>query len=283
MGQRNPFIQIEQRPYVKHSAVQASRREIHEGSLVLVNRTNPIQQPLSTDKLQALSIYPNLNELHDGMLLEKNCLQQLVALLEACKGLEDIVAVSGYRSKDEQEQIYASSFIENGPEYTACYVAKPDQSEHQTGLAIDVGKRDNFVDFIAPSFPDSGVYQHFKQLAAQFGFIQRYKKGKESITNISCEPWHFRYVGFPHAEIMEKNDFCLEEYIEWIRSYSYAGERFRYENESLQVAIYYVPAEDAPSTTVPITSCDLYRISGNNSDGFIISAFTGKGHQVREQ
>ncbi|MGO4544713.1 D-alanyl-D-alanine carboxypeptidase family protein [Paenibacillus sp. 2TAB23] len=282
MGQTNSSIHIEQRQNVKHAAVQASRSEIYEGPLVLVNRSNPIQQPLSPDKLQPLSIYPLLNELQDGMLLEKSCLQQLVALLEACEGIDDIVAVSGYRSKDEQEQIYASSLLENGPEYTACYVAKPGQSEHQTGLAIDVGKRDSFVDFIAPSFPDNGVYQNFKQLAAQYGFIQRYKQGKESITNISCEPWHFRYVGFPHAEIMEEMDFCLEEYIDWIRRYSYSGERFTYENDTLQVSIYYVPAEAAPSTTVPIVNCDLYRISGNNSDGFIISAYTGKGHQVCE-
>ncbi|MDQ8733652.1 D-alanyl-D-alanine carboxypeptidase family protein [Paenibacillus sp. LHD-38] len=44
-------------------------------------------------------------------------------------------------------------------------------SEHQTGLAIDVGKADKDVDFIAPSFQGSGIYLKFKQLAASFGFI----------------------------------------------------------------------------------------------------------------
>jgi zinc D-Ala-D-Ala dipeptidase/carboxypeptidase len=66
-----------------------------------------------------------------------------------------------------------------------------------------------------------------------------------------------------------------------LQSVTNAGERFRFENESLRVEIYYVPAEERPYTTVPIVSCEHYRISGNNRDGFIISAFTGKGYTVR--
>lgn len=280
MGQPKHGERIQESGYVKHAAVQVSREEIFQGHLVLVNGANPIKKPMPLDKLQLLSTYPSIRELSEGMLMEKTSLQHFISLLEACQGMDDIVAVSGYRTKEEQVLIYETSLIENGAAYTACYVALPDQSEHQTGLAIDVGKHGEDVDFIAPSFPDRGIYSSFKQLAAEHGFVQRYKEGKESITNISCEPWHFRYVGYPHAELMEQNDFCLEEYIDFIQNYRYASEHYTFENDHLFVEIYYVSAEEAPTTTVPIVKCDLYRLSGNNRDGFIITAYTGKGQKA---
>ncbi|WP_235560945.1 D-alanyl-D-alanine carboxypeptidase family protein [Bacillus sp. FJAT-28004] len=277
MGQTNQTETIQESGYVKHTAVQVSRAEIYEGHLVLVNQANPIKQPIPLDKLIPLSTNPDMIELEDGMLLEKTCLQHFIALLHESQGMNDIVSVSAFRTREEQEQIYETSLVENGAEYTACYVALPGHSEHQTGLAIDVGKIDDQVDFIAPSFPDSGIYMTFKQLAAENGFIQRYKAGKEAITNISCEPWHFRYVGYPHAEIMEQHDLCLEEYIDFVRKFRYGGDYLTVETESMLVQIYYVPAEDGLTTSVPIINGDLYRLSGNNRDGFIVTAFTGKG------
>ncbi|OBZ17325.1 D-alanyl-D-alanine carboxypeptidase family protein [Bacillus sp. FJAT-26390] len=275
MGQANYSIQQQGSHHLNHAAVQVSRSEIYEGHLVLINGDHPIQRPIRGEKLLSLSSHQAIRELHDGMLLEKTCLQQLTALLAASKAMEEIVVVSTYRTEEEQEDIYATSLVENGPDYTACYVALPNQSEHQTGLAVDVGKYSSDVDFIAPSFPDHGACQTFKQLAADYGFIQRYKEGKESITKISCEPWHFRYVGYPHSSLMEEHGLCLEEYIAFVKSYAYSGKHLMFNNGSLQVEIYYVPADEGPTTTVPIVKCDLYRLSGNNSDGFIITAFHG--------
>jgi len=279
LGQPNQIETIQESGYVKHTAVQVSRAEMYEGHLVLVNQANPIKQSISLDKLIPLRTIPDIRLLEEGLLLEKTCLQHFNILLNESQAMNDIIAVSAYRSREEQEQIYETSRVENGDEYTACYVALPGHSEHQTGLAIDVGKIDKHVDFIAPSFPDSGIYMAFKQLAAKNGFIQRYKAGKEAITNISCEPWHFRYVGYPHAEIMEQHDFCLEEYIDFVRKFTYGGNYLTVETDSMLVQIYYVPAEDGPSTSVPILNGDLYRISGNNRDGFIVTAFTGKGQR----
>ncbi len=68
-------------------------------------------------------------------------------------------------------------------------------------------------------------------LNAKYGFILRYPFGKEHITKIAYEPWHFRYVGAPHAEIIEKNDFVLEEYIEYIKQFMYWTEPLVFRNE----------------------------------------------------
>lgn len=125
---------------------------------------------------------------------------------------------------EEQQSIFDSSLLENGEEFTRKFVALPGCSEHQTGLAIDLGLKQEEVDFICPEFPYTGICQKFRERAAAYGFIERYQKEKERITGISQEPWHFRYVGCPHAKIMEKYHLCLEEYSELLEQILYGKE-----------------------------------------------------------
>ncbi|REE88537.1 D-alanyl-D-alanine dipeptidase/carboxypeptidase [Paenibacillus taihuensis] len=280
MGQPNLAKQNLSGRHITSRTIQAANFGIHQGHLVLINPGNPIQQTISPDRLIPLCSIPAIHTMKEDILLEQTCLGHLTALLEASQGIDHIIAVSGYRSKQDQEQIYNDSLAENGADYTARYVALPDRSEHQTGLAIDVGMLREDVDFIAPAFPDSGVYMSFKQLAARFGFIQRYKQGKEALTQISCEPWHFRYIGYPHAEIMERQNWCLEEYIDVLRSYIYDNDHLLYEDDQSFVEIYYFPADIGAYTTIPLVLCDRYLLSGNNVDGFIVTAFLDKSRRA---
>ncbi len=107
-----------------------------------------------------------------------------------------------------------------GDAFTRQYVALPGCSEHQTGLAIDLGEDVPDLDFIRPSFPDSGACGAFRRAAARYGFLQRYCREKEALTGIAEEPWHFRYVGAPHAQLMEEHGLCLEEYVPFLGSRS---------------------------------------------------------------
>ncbi|OWA35467.1 hypothetical protein B9G55_12560 [Saccharibacillus sp. O16] len=186
---------------------------------VLVNRHHPVNEEAREleNRLEPVGLYPDIRVLDSGIRLDRTCLKQLNALLEAVGGKEDIVVVSGYRDLAEQTQIYADSLRDNGEAYTARFVALPGCSEHHTGLAVDVGAAAGGLDFIAPEFPDDGVCGAFKAAAAEFGFVQRYQAHKQHLTGISCEPWHFRYVGASHAARMEAFDLCLEEYIEWLQ------------------------------------------------------------------
>ncbi|WP_336791006.1 D-alanyl-D-alanine carboxypeptidase family protein [Paenibacillus sp. MMO-177] len=280
MGQNNLAKRHQSGRHITfHTTIQTANSGVHKGHLVLINRDYPIRQIPSSDRLAPIRSFPAIHTLKDGMRLERTCLRQLAELLEASQGIDDIIAVSGYRTKQDQEQIYSSSLADNGADYTARYVALPDRSEHQTGLAIDVGRLSKEIDFIAPAFPDTDVYKSFKQLAAGFGFIQRYKEGKEALTQISCEPWHFRYIGCPHAEIMERNDWCLEEYIDAIRSYMYGNEHLLFEDDHSWVEIYYVAADAGASTSIPLIPCDRFSLSGNNIDGFIVTAFRDKSRR----
>lgn len=171
--------------------------------ITLVNSSNKVErEPKSLKRLQV--------ENHE--MMESEAAEALMALLKVIEAGDGIIAVSGYRSEDEQRRIYAQSLSENGEEFTKKYVALPGHSEHQTGLAIDLGERREYVDFIAPEFPYTGLCGRFRENAARYGFIERYPKGKEHITGIAHEPWHFRYVGREHAEAMVKEGLTLEEY-----------------------------------------------------------------------
>ena len=175
-------------------------------SLILVNG----QHAYSPDAKQDLI---PVREDHPDILLEREAVCALSCILERLDGWKFIVPVSGWRSLEEQLAIYQESLRENRPEYTARFVAMPGHSEHQTGLAIDLGLRQPDIDFIRPAFPYEGICQKFRELAPAFGFIERYPAGKEHITGIAHEPWHFRYVGMPHSEIMTFKGLTLEEYL----------------------------------------------------------------------
>ena len=175
-------------------------------SLILVNS----QHAYSPDTKQDLI---PVHEDQPDILLEREAVCALSSIMEQLGGWEFIVPVSGWRSLVEQLEIYAKSLQENGPEFTAKFVAMPGHSEHQTGLAIDLGLRQPDIDFIRPAFPYEGICQKFRELAPAFGFIERYPAGKEHITGIAHEPWHFRYVGMPHSEIMTFKGLTLEEYL----------------------------------------------------------------------
>lgn len=175
-------------------------------SLILVNRQHPYTMSVRQNLTPVLPAFPRI-------LLEREAAHALSRLMEKLGGWGNILPVSGWRSFDEQEKIYLDSLRDNGREFIRQFVALPGHSEHQTGLAIDLGLQGEDMDFIRPSFPYEGICQYFRELAPAYGFIERYPAGKEGVTGIAHEPWHFRYVGAPHAESMARQGLCLEEYL----------------------------------------------------------------------
>ena len=137
----------------------------------------------------------------------------LERLLDAVGARGAIVPVSGFRSRAEQQAIWDGSLAEHGRAFTETYVARPGCSEHETGLAIDLGENVPGLDFIRPSFPDHGICGRCRARAADFGFLLRYPRGKEAVTGIGWEPWHFRYVGTPWAREIAGLGLTLEEYL----------------------------------------------------------------------
>ena len=181
------------------------RRQVFQGPLLVINRDHPLHS--------APADLAALDSLHPHILLERRTARLLAACIQSVGGQGEIVPVSGWRSRQEQQAIWDDTLAESGADFTRKYVALPGCSEHQSGLAIDLGKAAGHIDFIRPAFPYDGVCGAFRRAAAKYGFIERYQRGKESVTGIAREPWHFRYVGAPHALLMEQKGFCLEEYV----------------------------------------------------------------------
>lgn len=238
---------------------------IHTGNLILVNAQYPY-----LGNIDQRTLLP-VNTRENNVLLDIHAVKLLSSLMDKLDGWGQIAAVSGWRSMREQEEIYAKSLKENGKSFTEKFVAFPGCSEHQTGLAIDLALKQEHIDFICPEFPYTGVCQTFRQTAIFYGFIERYPHGKESITGISHEPWHFRYVGAPHAEIMESHGLVLEEYISFLKNYPYGEASYFHSTKDMCVAVSYLKANKHTDTRFEIDGNIPYSISGNNIDGFIIT------------
>ena len=118
----------------------------------------------------------------------------------------DMPLLSGYRSYDYQKSLYESYVARDGVEAANRYSAKPGTSEHQTGLAFDVGE-------MSWTYGETAAGQWLVNHCAEYGFILRYLPGKEHITGYMYEPWHIRYVGVEHATTIMNQGITLEEYL----------------------------------------------------------------------
>lgn len=256
------------------------KEEIYQGSLLLVNRQYPLREDCSREKL--IRAFPQQPEI----LLERTCAGKLQQVLsEICAG-EGIVGVSGFRPWEEQEEIFRDSLKENGREFTETYVALPGHSEHQTGLAIDLALNGPEIDFICPDFPDDGICKKFRRAAVLRGFVERYPAGRERVTGIGAEPWHFRYVGEPHGQLMQEKQLVLEEYIPWLKQFLWEENPLQtkqetgvpgelraaeYGSHKKQYRIGFIPCL-GDSTAVRIPDGWQAVCSGNNVDGFVVTA-----------
>ena len=149
--------------------------------------------------------------------------EDLEAMLKAGKAY-NIGVQSAYRSAAKQGELYWRKVNEYKSRYSdpvhlqtkaGEVVKRPGYSEHNLGLAVDLyGSGDHSL---TSSFANTDAYKWLMEHCADYGFILRFPKGKESITGVIYEAWHFRYVGDPVIahEIMD-NGLCLEEYLEQV-------------------------------------------------------------------
>jgi D-alanyl-D-alanine carboxypeptidase len=119
---------------------------------------------------------------------------------------------SGYRSYSYQEGIFSRRVANKGLESTLKVVAMPGQSEHQTGLAIDITSEAMGYG-LEQSFEQQPEFEWLIENCYKYGFILRYTKDKEDITKYVYEPWHYRYIGDVElAKYIMENELVLEEY-----------------------------------------------------------------------
>ena len=168
--------------------------------------------PLSRDYVPGDLVEPKLQRLpgHHPRQEAARALERLFAAAseEGCH----LMAISGYRSYGRQQAIYGRKIQNTGSAGKAQrLVAPPGASEHQLGLAMDVGRKSK--QNLHFSFGDSKEGQWLARNAHRFGFIIRYQKQWTEITGYAYEPWHIRYVGEEHAARLYELDVPLESYV----------------------------------------------------------------------
>lgn len=124
----------------------------------------------------------------------------------------NVRAVSGYRSYTEQQNLYADYVAQYGQATADTLAARPGYSEHQTGLAMDIGNASGACALQA-CFADTPVGRFAATDGWKYGFIIRYPAGAQAITGYTYEPWHLRFVGVELATDMKnKGISTLERY-----------------------------------------------------------------------
>ena len=126
-----------------------------------------------------------------------------------------VLLSSGYRSYAEQTYLFNRKVAEYGEAVAQTIVARPGTSEHQTGLCCDI--TDRYYEMKDRSLEDTELYQWMSEHCQEYGFIVRFPDGKEDVTGIIYEPWHFRYVGREAAAYIMEHDLTLEEFLELYR------------------------------------------------------------------
>lgn len=184
-------------------------QQLGDWRLVLVNS----EVPLPDDFQMTPTLF-------DTITVNSKMYPELTALINAAYNDEiNLWVASGYRSVEEQESVLDRAVqrrMADGMTYEKAYedaritIQAPGYSEHHTGLAVD------FND-VEDDFRETEAYTWLQEHAAEYGFVERYPKGKESITGIDYEPWHYRYVGKEHAQRMNELNMCLEEYVAFLK------------------------------------------------------------------
>jgi len=162
---------------------------------------------------------------------------------------------SGFRDYDEQKHLYDDS-----PDKS--YVQPPGHSEHHSGLAADIYA----LNVNTYEMPASREGKWLAENAWRYGLILRYADDKQGHTRIAYEPWHFRYIGEPHARFCRENNMCLEEYILFLKNSG--GYETEYNGRD-----YIVLYERPENGLISIPEGMEYIVSGDNNGGYIVTAW----------
>ena len=235
---------------------EITKEQIYKGDLLLVNRDYPVKK----DSIRSDIININHNsELVRGYVifdrnlrLSKDVVKKFLNVVDAAgkESVNHFLISSGYRDFQEQKQLYEKMGSD--------YALPAGYSEHNLGLSLDIGSTQKKMEK-APEgkWIEENVWKH--------GFVLRYPKNKSNITGIQYEPWHIRYVGLPHSAIMQKKNFTLEEYLEFLKE----EKEVSTEVEGKKYTVSYYKVSENMKVNVPANK--QYEISGNNMDGVIVT------------
>lgn len=183
--------------------------DVTSWEFVLVNADNALGADFAPPEIVKVS--------DSGCPVDSRIAEPLMAMAEDTKaqGLS-VYLSSGYRSYNEQaanfQRVCQNNGVADGKDANGFYITMPPGcSEHQSGLCCDI--TDRYYEIKNSSLENTEMFKYMSAHCHEFGFILRFPKGREDVTGVMYEPFHFRYVGVEAATYIMENDLCLEEFL----------------------------------------------------------------------
>lgn len=256
----------------QYAKVTKYRDDMWTGPLILVNGNYACKilqgidlRPVKHFKNDSYKIADDEIQLNTEMI---NHLNGMFKAFEKSTGKHDIILTSGYRTLKDQQIILQEKINLLGEEEAYEWAMLPKYSEHHTGYAVDVSIYTDSGNYIR--YKGQNEYGWINQNCHNYGFIRRYADDKKALTGIANEEWHYRYVGVPHATLIAAMNFCFEEYIDYLKDYTFGNKHLKVSCDQGDYEIYFVPSKGR-DIKVAVPKKGEYSISGNNVDGFIVT------------
>ncbi len=209
--QNDAIVEIVEEPVVEEVVEEIIDLESDTSVVRLVNQAYPIDRTFVPSDLVIASV-PSLHANQKVSQVVEKPLEDLFVKAKEEANL-DLMIVSGYRDYTEQLSLWYTYTEKYGLYKANRMDAHPGASEHQLGLAVDLGVVSRKCELYT-CFDQQTGYDWLLEHAHEYGFILRYPKGKEDSTGISYAPWHFRYVGKQVATKIYDSNLSMEEYFE---------------------------------------------------------------------
>lgn len=183
--------------------------DINSWEYVLVNADNPLSADFAPPEIVVVS--------DSQCPLDSRIKEPILAMKAAAEaqGLS-VYLSSGYRSYSDQAanfiRVCNNNGVADGKDANGFYITMPAGcSEHQTGICCDI--TDHYYEIKNRSIENTATYQYLLAHCHEYGFILRFPDGKEDITGVMYEPFHFRYVGVEAATYIMEKGLTLEEFL----------------------------------------------------------------------
>lgn len=242
---------------IEYTYLKFSETAMHEGTLILVS---PNYSYTGTTPQDCISSYDYMfNDNRDKLFSIKN--NEVKAKGIVLENIKDMMS--------DFYSLYGSASIV----LMNAYNPNDKLSEFAAGYSLEFFYHNSDGSYSV--FNPIGTYSWIADNAYRYGFILRYPNEKATVTGMNDSAGVLRYVGMPHSQIMYKNNMCLEEYLEYLKNYSYDNAIGYTTDDGKNYAIYYAPSEGSQTNIKIPTDSDgdtyKFTISGNNSDGYIIT------------
>ncbi len=258
-----------------YTMIDVPKGDIHKGNLILVGAGNKVVHPTADDLITLRTARSaSYKDSWEQMKVHKNIVENLNKMMDDFYALtqkDDVMVQTGYRDEKRQAEVFNEYKTKYGEETAKMMTSQAGESDHHTGLGVVLlVQRDKTYEL-----SQLEGYEWIAQNCHKYGFVVRYPADKANQTGLNyTNTTYLRYVGIPQSQLMYNNSWCLEELIMIMRSYPFESAHYDFVGDgNIHYEMYFVSGQNEGETVqIPVPKDKYYTISGNNIDGFIVTA-----------